>query len=65
MFFEIILLRWGYTSNPGKVSSTLQWTRVKTIGLEECRSKMTSNNAEKVFDSSICAVAVETGGACK
>lgn len=56
---------WGYTTNPGHAASNLQWIRVKTIGNEECRKKMTKTNAAKIFDTTICAEAQDPGGACK
>lgn len=62
---ELIVFSWGYTSHPGEASANLQWTKVITIGNDECRSKMTRTNSVKVVDSSICAVALETGGACE
>lgn len=60
-----ISISWGYTSNPGHAASNLQWIVVKIVGNEACKERMTSTNAEKVYETSLCAEPAEVGGACK
>lgn len=55
---------WGYTSNPGQAASNLQFIKVKTMEIEECRKKMSEINAAKIFETSMCAQAYGTGGGC-
>lgn len=38
---------------------------VKIVGNEACKEKMSSTNAVRVYETSLCAEPAETGGACK
>lgn len=39
---------------------------MKTIDLDECREQMNKQNAERIFTTNICAIAMEStgGGKC-
>lgn len=56
---------WGYETYPGKAASNLQYMEVEVVGLDECRKRLSTINAAKIFNTSLCAQAKETGGACK
>lgn len=60
--FLFFLCRWGYTSVSGTNPEILQWIKVKTIELDECRDKMSRQNAARVFETNICAVSLENSG---
>jgi hypothetical protein len=59
---EAFVSGWGYTSSSGTNPDVLQWIKVKTIDLDDCRDKMNKQNADRIFDTNICADAMETVG---
>lgn len=45
----------------------MQWLKVKTISLDDCREKMSKQNSERVFSTNVCAMTETTAsghGAC-
>lgn len=40
----------------------MQWLKVKTITLDECREKMSKQNADRIYGSNICAITEDTTG---
>ncbi|KAG5668664.1 hypothetical protein PVAND_016596 [Polypedilum vanderplanki] len=67
---EAFVSGWGYINSKGTNPDVLQWIKVKTINIDECREKMSKQNAERIFETNICADAMEStgsngnGGAC-
>jgi hypothetical protein len=51
--------RFGRTGN-GNVPTTLQWIKVKTITIDECRKQMTKQNVDRIFDTNVCALPMDT-----
>ena len=51
--------RFGRTSS-GTIPDTLQWIKMKTVSYEDCRSTMTKQNKDRIFDTNVCAIPMET-----
>ena len=59
-------LRWGYIDSTSHASpDKMQWLKVKTITLDECREKMSKQNADRIYGSNICAITEDTTGGGK
>lgn len=44
----------------GAIPDTLQWIKVKTVSMTDCRKAMTKQNIDRIFDTNICAIPTET-----
>jgi trypsin len=55
---------WGQTSNPGSAATELQWLQVQVITNEACRSRLSTTQAARIFDSTICTSGPVGQGLC-
>jgi trypsin len=55
---------WGQTTHPGSAAANLQFLTVQVITNEECRSRHSLTNANRIFDSIICVSSPVGQGLC-
>ncbi|XP_055626921.1 chymotrypsin-1-like [Toxorhynchites rutilus septentrionalis] len=55
---------WGLTSNPGSASNHLQWIEATIISLAACREAYSPDNADHVYDNTICTSSPVGIGIC-
>lgn len=55
---------WGQTSNPGSAAADLQFVAVSIITNADCRSRLSTTQAARILDGTICSLSPNGQGKC-